>query len=111
MKNIKIILATIFKIGIIQLINAQQFPNDIQYQSISPPVAPAFPIYGGSVVDNSVSNPIEITRVTETVNYIDGNGDPQTWYPTHEYAKTQVWNSDQTKYKIASWKVYDATKN
>jgi hypothetical protein len=109
MKNIKITLTTILTISLLQLVNAQQFPNDIQYQSIAPPATPAFPNYGESVIDNSVSNPIKITRVTELVNYVDGNGDPQIWYPTHEYAKTQVWNADQTKYKIASWKVYDAT--
>ncbi len=108
MKNIKLLL-TIFTISLLQLVNAQQFPNDIQYQSIAPPITPAFPNYGGSVVDNSVSNSIEITRVTDIVNYEDGNGDPQVWYPTHEYAKIQVWNADQTKYKIKSWKVYDAS--
>lgn len=109
MTNIKIILTTILTITLLQLVNAQQFPNGMQYQSIAPPTTPALPNYGESAVDNSVSNPIEITRVTEAVNYVDGNGDPQIWYPTHEYAKTQVWNADQTKYKISSWKVYDAT--
>jgi len=102
MKNINIVLTTILTISLLQLVNAQQFPNDIPYQSIAPPTTPAFPNYGESVIDNSVSNPIEITRVTEAFNYDDGNGDPQVWYPTHEYAKTQVWNADQTKYKILS---------
>jgi len=109
MKNIKIALTTILTISLLQLVNAQQFPNDIPYQSIAPPATPALPNYGGSVIDNSVSNDIQITRVTDSVHYVDGNGDPQIWYPTHEYAKTQVWNADQTKYKIGSWKVYDAT--
>ncbi len=109
MKNIKLVLTTVLTISLFHLVNAQQFPDDIQYQSIAPPTTPALSNYGQSVIDNSVSNPIEITRVTDTVNYIDGNGVPQIWYPMHEYAKTQVWNADQTKYKIASWKVYDAT--
>jgi len=109
MKSIKIILTTILTISLLQLAKAQQFPDAMQYQSITPPTTPVFPNYGESVVDNSVSNPIEITRVTEPVNYVDENGNPQIWYPTHEYAKTQVWNADQTKYKISSWKVYDAT--
>jgi len=109
MKTIKILLATILTISLLQLVNAQQFPNDIPYQSIAPPSTPPLPNYGESVIDNSVSNPIEITRVTEVFNYVDGNGNPQVWYPTHEYAKTQVWNADQTKYKIRSWKVFDAT--
>ncbi len=109
MKKIKLALATIFIINLFQLTNAQQFPDDIQYQSTPPPTTPALPNYGESVIDDSVSNDIEITRITEAYNYTDGNGDPQVWYPTHEYAKTQVWNADQTKYKIASWKVYDAT--
>ncbi|MCF6279822.1 MAG: T9SS type A sorting domain-containing protein [Flavobacteriaceae bacterium] len=109
MKNIKIILTAILTVSLLQLVKAQQFPDDVQYQSIAPPVTPTFPSYGESVIDNSVSNPIEITRVTELVNYVDGNGDPQIWYPTHEYSKTQVWNTDQTRYKIASWKVYNTT--
>jgi len=108
MKKIKITLISILTIYLLLPVSAQQFPNDMQYQSIAPPPTPALPNYGESVIDNSVSNPIKITRVTEAINYIDGNGDPQIWYPTHEYAKTQVWNADQTKYKIASWKVYDA---
>jgi len=89
-------------------INAQ-YPIDGAYQSIPVPTTPALPNHGQSVIDNSVPSPIEITRITEIYNYVDGNGDPQVWYPTHEYAKTQVWNADQSKYKIASWKVYDAT--
>ncbi len=86
-----------------------QFPNDIPYQSIPTPANVAFPNYLGSTIDNSVSNPIQITRITEPYNYIDGNGDPQVWYPTHEYAKTQVWNANQTLFKILTWKIIDAT--
>jgi hypothetical protein len=109
MKNLKIILTSILAISLLQLTKAQQFPDDMQYQSTAPLATPALPNYGESVTDNSVSNPIEITRVTAPVNYVDGNGNPQIWYPTHEYAKTQVWNADQTKYKISSWKVYNTT--
>lgn len=86
-----------------------QFPVDGQYQSIATPATLPIPDYGQTIVDNSVPSPIEITRITDIYNYVDGNGDPQVWYPTHEYSKTQVWNADQTKYKIKSWKVYDAT--
>ncbi len=87
-----------------------QFPSDYTpYQSIPVSTVPLLPAYGESVVDNSVPDPIQITRITEVYNYIDSNGNPQVWYPTHEYAKTQVWNADQTLYKIRSWKVYDAT--
>ncbi len=89
--------------------NAQQFPVDEQYQSTPPPAIPAMSDYGQSVIDNSVTTPIEITRVTEVYNYTDGNGNPAVWYPTHEYSKVQVWNANQTKYKIRSWKVYNAT--
>jgi len=104
----KTYLLAIIGLFIIQTINAQ-FPQDDTYQSIAPPNTPVMPNYGQSVIDNSVPSPIKITRITEAFNYNDGNGNPQVWYPTHEYAKTQVWNADQTKYKIASWKVYDAT--
>ncbi len=108
MKQIKILLSVLTLFFSLQNINAQQFPDDVQYQSVVPPNTPALPNYGESVVDNSVPNPINITRVTEVQNYVDDNGVPQVWYPSHEYAKTQVWNIDQTKYKISSWKVYNA---
>ncbi len=104
----KSLLNSLFVVFFLQIVNAQ-FPVDGQYQSIAPPTTPVMPNIGQSVQDNSVPSPIEITRVTDVYNYIDGNGDPQVWYPTHEYSKTQVWNADQTRYKIASWKVYNAT--
>ncbi len=84
-----------------QIISAQ-FPQNGPYQSIATPALPAMPNYGLSVIDNSVPTPIQITRITEYQAQWD-------WYPTHEYSKTQVWNADQTKYKVASWKVYNAT--
>ncbi len=107
--NKHVFLALLAFFLLIQSANAQLFPTDKQYESIPPPNNIVMPDYGQSVVDNSNQDPIKITRVTEAYNYNDGNGDPQVWYPTHEYAKTQVWNADQTKYKISSWKVYDAT--
>jgi len=102
------LLKVLFIVIFIQSATAQ-FPIDGQYQSIAPPATPNMPAYGESVIDNSVPSPISITRITEAYNYVDGNGNPQVWYPTHEYSKTQVWNADQTKYKIMSWKVYNAT--
>ena len=103
----KPLLSSIFVAFFLQIANAQ-FPVDGQYQSIAPPATPIIPNLGQSVIDNSVPSSIEITRVTDVYNYIDNNGAPQVWYPTHEYSKIQVWNANQTKYKIASWKVYDA---
>ena len=107
-KYMKHFLSFLFIVFFLHTVNAQ-FPVDGQYQSIAPPITPAFPNYGESVVDDSVPNSLKITRVTEAYNYIDENEEPQIWYPTHEYAKTQVWNVDQTLYKISSWKVYNAT--
>ena len=108
MKQKKEIISIIIILFFFQTIKAQ-FPDDsTPYQSIPTPSYPILPNYGESVIDNSVINPIQITRITEVYNYEDGNGDPQVWYPTHEYSKTQVWNADQTLYKILSWKVYDA---
>ena len=104
----KTTLNILFVVFALQFAQAQ-FPNDIQYQSIPTPNNVAFPNYLESTTDNSVSNPIQITRITEPYNYTDGNGDPQVWYPTHEYAKTQVWNADQTLFRIVSWKVIDGT--
>lgn len=101
-------LNIIFILFFVQSVKAQ-FPDDIPYQSIQTPNNLAMPSVGQSVLDNSVPNPIQITRVTEQYDYIDGNGDPQVWFPTHEYAKTQVWNSDQTMFRISSWKVLEAT--
>ena len=109
MKELYNLFSIVLILFSIQLTKAQ-FPDDHSpYQSIPVPAVPALPNYGESVTDNSVPSPIEITRITEVYNYVDGNGDPQVWYPTHEYSKTQVWNADQTLYKIRSWKVYDAT--
>ena len=103
----KQLLSTLFVLSV--FLSYAQFPGDHSpYQSIAVPAAPALPNYGASVVDNSEPEPIQITRITEAYHYVDGNGDPQIWYPTHEYSKTQVWNANQTLYKILSWKVYDA---
>ncbi len=109
MKPIKEIISLIFILYAFQNVRAQ-FPDEhVPYQSIPVPVIPALPDYGASIIDNSVPEPIQITRITEAFNYVDENGIPQVWYPTHEYAKTQVWNADQSLYKIRSWKVYNAT--
>ncbi len=101
MKIITLLLSIILTIPFIRTVKAQ-FPQNVTYQSIQSPNAPAIPNYGQSVLDNSVPTDIEITRVTEYQAQWN-------WYPTHEYSKTQVWNIDQTKYKVASWKVYNAT--
>ncbi len=85
-----------------------QFPIDGAYQSIPTPATPTMPDHGQTTVDNSVPSAIAITRITDVYNYIDDDGNPQVWYPTHGYSKTQIWNADQTKYKISAWKVYDA---
>jgi len=77
-----------------------QFPVDGSYQSISPSVLNMPAIYD-TVIDYTVPSPIAITRITEYYQ-------PWDWYPIHEYAKTQIWNADQSLYRIRSWKVYDA---
>ena len=81
-KRIRILLNVIFIIFFLQSATAQ-FPIDGQYQSIPPPATPNMPDYGQSVIDNSVPSPISITRITEAYHYVDGNGNPQVWYPTH----------------------------
>jgi len=108
MKQIKGLLSVFFILFFFQSVKAQ-FPVDGQYQSIAPPATPAMPNFGESVIDNSVPNPIKITRLTEVVNYEDNAGNPKVWYPTHDYAKTQFWNADETLFRISSWKVFDAT--
>lgn len=80
-------------------INAQ-FPADILYQSIHA-VTPPLPNYLNSVEDNSVPDAITITRTSEY------NSD-WNWYPIHEYAKAQPWNSDVSVYKLYSVAIYDA---
>jgi len=104
----KTFISILFVVFFLQSVEAQ-FPNDIPYQSIETPNAIAFPNLGESITDNSVPNPIQITRITEPIDYVDKDGNPQIWYPKHEYAKTQVWNADQTLFRIRSWKVLDAT--
>ncbi len=109
MKLTKTFLAILCIVTFSQVVMAQ-FPNDGVYQSIQTPATiPALPAYGESVIDNSLPSAIEITRVTQIFNYVDANGDPQVWYPNHGYSKDQVWNADQTLYKISAWKVFNAT--
>ena len=108
MKSTIITFYLFFLVGSLYTLTAQ-FPDDYTpYQSILPPETPVLPAYGASIIDNSVPNSIQITRITQVYDYVDANGNPQVWYPTHEYSKTQVWNADQTLYKIRSWKIYDA---
>ncbi len=99
MKQINIATSILLTIFFLQSIQAQ-FPTDRSYQSIAPPIVAA-PNYLGTVVDNSVSDAIQMTRIT---NYYQ----PWNWYPVHEYSKTQVWNADQTLIRIRSWKIFDA---
>jgi len=108
--NQRIVYTLLFFLIIIIMQNATaQFPVDGPYQSIAPPPTPALPVLGQTIVDTSVPSPIDITRITEEYHYTDDNGNPQIWYPSHGYSKTQIWNADQTLYKISSWKIYDAT--
>ncbi len=98
----KTFYALFFFLLALQVSYAQQYPSDGQYQGIAPPNTPALPDYGQSITDNTVPTHIKMTRVTEYQAQWE-------WYPFHEYSKTQVWNIDQTRYKVASWKVYNAT--
>ncbi len=86
-----------------------QFPNGMPYQSIPTPSNVALPSYLGNVIDHSVPQPIDIKRITDAYPYTDNNGDPQVWYPTHEYPKIQVWNVDQTLFKLLTWSILDGT--
>ena len=104
----KYLLSILLTIGLTLASHAQLPDDNSPYESIPTPATPELPDYGESITDTSVPNPIQITRITEVYNYVDNEGNPQVWYPTHEYSKTQVWNADQTLYKILSWKVYDA---
>ncbi len=81
-------------------ITQAQFPTDTQYQTITDTPPPLPPLYG-SVIDNSVPSPIEITRISEYVPEWD-------WYPHHEYSKIQPWNANVSLYKFYSRAIYDA---
>ncbi len=105
---IKEIALAFFAFIFVQSIQAQ-YPEDVPYQSIPMPTGVELPDFAESVTDYSVPGPMQITRVTEPFYYIDGNGNQQVWYPTHSYSKVQVWNADQTLFKIRAWKLYDAT--
>jgi len=77
-----------------------QFPTDTQYQTIIDQT-PALPDLYSSVIDYSVPDPIEITRISAYVPEWD-------WYPHHEYSKIQPWNADASLYKFYSNAIYDA---
>jgi len=101
MKQKKKLLSMLLVVFLKQAIVAQ-FPTDMQYQSIAPPAEIVLPDYLESVVDNSLSDAIQLTRITTYYQ-------PWNWYPTHSYSKKQVWNADQTLLKIRSWRVLNAT--
>lgn len=100
MKKIKhqyIILFVVFNVVILQ---AQQYPNDTNYQTIQT-TTPNLPNWNAYFIDNSVPDPIAITRITEyNANW--------NWYPIHEYAKIQPYNADTSVYKFYSVAIYDA---
>ena len=99
MRTIKTFLSILFFLMFFQSIIAQ-FPSDIPYKSIVSPT-PALPDYLQSVEDTSVSDAITIKRITKYNSKCD-------WYPTHDYAKIQPWNSDASLYKIRAVAIYDA---
>ncbi len=98
----KLNLLTVFCLAVFMQSLQAQFPVDGPYQSIPVPANVNLPNYLETVIDNSVPSPIAITRITDYCAACD-------WYPTYSYSKIQVWNADQTKFKIRAWKVYDAT--
>jgi len=77
-----------------------QFPEDVPYQTIFDDTPPLPDLYE-SVIDNSVPDPIEITRITTYLPDWD-------WYPHHEYSKIQPWNADASLYKFYSNMICDA---
>ncbi len=88
----------IFLLGL-QLQVLAQFPTDMPYQSING-TAPALPALNAFVTDQSVPDPVKITRITD-FNAV------WNWYPHHEYAKIQPWNADGSIYKFYSVAIYD----
>nr|WP_321245975.1 T9SS type A sorting domain-containing protein [uncultured Psychroserpens sp.] len=100
MKRLKALLILVFILSTI--VSFAQYPIQGEYQSISLSTIPNSPSYQASIIDNSVPSPIQMTRVSDYYA-------PSNWYPTHEYAKTQTWNADQTLYKMRSNWVSDAT--
>lgn len=98
MKYKSSLLLLLFTVNIFSL--QAQFPSDGNYQTVSASV-PVMPDLNVPYLDNSVPDPISMVRITEFVS--DWN-----WYPTHEYAKIQPWNADETLYKFYSVAIYDA---
>ena len=86
----------VFFTGILQA----QFPQDVSYQTIADPI-PVLPPFLGSIVDNTLPDAIEITRISEY-------NSEWNWYPHHEYSKIQPWNADASLYKFYSNGIYDA---
>lgn len=85
----------------ISKISVAQFPINTSYQTIPTGSLPALPPLLDTVIDNTVPDPITITRITEyNVNW--------DWYPIHDYSKIQPWNADASIYKFSSVAIYDA---
>lgn len=94
----RIILSTLLLLSI-KVMHAQ-YPVDTEYKSIPTPEM-AMPDYLETIVDNTIPTPLNVQRIT---TYYE----PWEWYPTYEYPKIQVWNANQTLYRIRSWKVFNA---
>ncbi len=100
---VRINLSVLFLI-ISLLINVKllgQYPDDCTYHTIKTGEIPKMPDLGKSIIDNSVPDPVTITRITEYNKSWD-------WYPVHDYSKIQPWNADASLYKFTTMAVYDA---
>ncbi len=79
---------------------AQTYPPDTTYEIIPPPPDAQMPDYLESY--NNLTTNTQIKRITRQCDIVPSG------YPTHGYAKTQIWNVDATMYKWGSNAIYDA---
>ncbi len=99
MKNKILFIGLLVSLLHFQKVNAQ-FPQNLPYQSIQAPTV-IMPDYLDSISDISVPDTISIKRISQYNEELN-------WYPVHEYAKIQPWNSDGSIYKFLSVAIYNA---
>ena len=92
------LVVTLFFSGITGLY--AQYPADTSYHVISA-ATPPLPAWHASLTDSTLPTPMTLFRITRY-------NDDWQWYPVHDYAKVQAWNSDMSRFKYSSALLYDA---
>ncbi|NPA46564.1 MAG: T9SS type A sorting domain-containing protein [Chlorobi bacterium] len=99
-KNIRSFILVLLPFFLVSTEVYAQYPADTLYQAV-PADTPPLPAWHASVTDSTLPTPMTLFRITRY-------NDDWQWYPVHDYAKVQPWNSDMSLFKYSSALLYDA---